>query len=136
MKLSGKNFQPWANFEMDIEGLTVLVGPSNQGKSSLFRALQGIVRNDLPEEFVRNDQDDPMEVGLEVDGLSIKAARAVGKSTKYEVGTKKYSSLNGKIPEEVEKLKFGIVKIGDVEVDPIFAEQNKAQFLIDSDRWK
>jgi len=139
MKLRGKNFQPWANFEIDIDGLTVLVGPSNKGKSSLFRALRGVVRNDLPAEFVRDNQEEPLEVELEVDGLTIKATRPKkgAGSTKYEVGTKKYSSLGGKIPDEVEKLKFNTVKIDDdTVIDPIFAEQNKAQFLIDPDRWK
>ena len=36
----------------------------------------------------------------------------------------------------MEKLKFGEVKIGEYSIDPIFSEQNKSQFLIDSDRWK
>lgn len=136
MKLSGKNFQPWADFEMEIEGLTVLVGPSNKGKSSLFRALRGVVRNDIPAEFVRNNQDEPLEVTFEVDGQKVIATRSSKGSTKYDINGKDFKSLGGKIPDEVGKLGFNEVKIGETTIDPIFAEQNKAQFLIDSDRWK
>jgi energy-coupling factor transporter ATP-binding protein EcfA2 len=136
MRLKGKNFQPWAEFDLEIDGLTVLVGPSNKGKSALFRALKGVLRNEIPAEFVRNGQEDPLEIELEVDGHHIKATRSRKGTTKYEVDGKKFTSLGGKIPDEIEKLKFGEVHIGDYSLDPIFAGQNKAQFLIDSDRWK
>jgi DNA repair exonuclease SbcCD ATPase subunit len=136
MRLKGKNFQPWAEFDMEIEGLTVLVGPSNKGKSSLFRALKGILRNEIPEDFIRNNQEEPLEIELEVDGHNIKVIRKRKGSTKYVLDGKTYTSLGGKVPDEIEKLKYGEMKIGDYNVDPIFANQNKAQFLIDSDRWK
>ena len=136
MKLSVKNFQPWADATLNIEGLTVLVGPSNKGKSSLFRALKGVLRNEIPEDFIRNNQEDPLEIELEVDGHHIQVTRKRKGSTKYILDGKAYSSLGGKVPEEIEKLKFGEVKIGGYSIDPIFAHQNKAQFLIDPDRWK
>jgi energy-coupling factor transporter ATP-binding protein EcfA2 len=154
--------------------LAVLVGPSNHGKSSLFRSLKGVLRNDIPDEYVRNGQEEPLKVELELDGLNIKATRKRKGSTKYvltplphkfHIGddTKvlydseaeataaaelltpkgkvnlyqnKYSSLGGKVPDEVAKLGFGEVKIGEYLIDPIFSGQNKAQFLIDPDRWK
>jgi energy-coupling factor transporter ATP-binding protein EcfA2 len=174
MRLKGKNFQPWADFDLEIEGLTVLVGPSNRGKSSLARAIKGLLRNEIPEGFVRNEQDDPLEIELELDTCSIKAVRKrtgsvkytitpiphkfqIGEDTKTLFDTREeatavadlqtpkgkvvlyerdYTSLGGKVPEEVANLKFGEVKIGEFSVDPIFAVQNKSQFLIDSDRWK
>jgi energy-coupling factor transporter ATP-binding protein EcfA2 len=136
MRLKGKNFQPWAEFDLEIDGLTVLVGPSNKGKSSLFRALKGILRNDIPEGFIRNNQEEPLEIELEVDGHNIKVTRKRGGSTKYVLDGKTYTSLGGKVPDEIEKLKYGEMKIGDYRVDPIFAKQNKAQFLIDDDQWK
>ena len=174
MRLSVKNFQCWSDASLDIDGLTVLVGPSNKGKSSLFRALKGILRNEIPDEFVRDNQDEPLEIELELDGVNVKAVRKRKGSTKYtltpiphkfqinkdqktlydtreeatsaaelltphgevKVYEKVYTSLGGKVPDEIEKLKFGEVKIGDYTIDPIFAGQNKAQFLIDPDRWK
>lgn len=136
MRLKGKNFQAWSEFDFEIEGLTVLVGPSNHGKSSLSRSLKGLLRNEIPDGFIKNGQDEPLELELEYEGHNIKATRKKGGSTKYTIDGKDYSSLGGKVPDELTKLKFGEVTIGDYSVDPQFAVQNKAQFLIDSDRWK
>jgi energy-coupling factor transporter ATP-binding protein EcfA2 len=137
MLFKGKNFQPWGEFEISIDKLTVIVGPSNKGKSATFRALRGLLRNDLPEEYIRNNQPEPMELSVDVDGHCVEASRKKGGSTTYVIDHgKPYTSLNRKIPDEVAALKFGEVEIGDYSIDPIFAEQNKAQFLIDSDRYK
>jgi DNA repair exonuclease SbcCD ATPase subunit len=136
MRLRGKNFQPWADFDIEISKLTALVGPSNKGKSSIFRALQGVLRNELPSEFVRNEQDAPLEVEIEVDGHTIKAVRSRKGSTKYTIDGKEYAKLAGEVPEVIKALKFGAVEIGEFSADPIFARQNKAQFLIDADVYK
>lgn len=189
MRLRGKNFQPWGDFDLIFDGLTVLVGPSNHGKSSIHRALRGVLRNEITDSFIRNGQDEPLEVELFTHGYHIKANRKRGGSTKYKIFLDppefciqrindkefmsnegflpfktwdktmrfssieeananlppackvvdffiEYSSLGGKVPDVLEKLKYGGVTIGDYSVDPIFANQNKAQFLIDSDRWK
>ena len=143
MKLAGKNFQPWKDFSLLIDGLTLIVGPSNKGKSSIFRALRGVFRNELPQDFVRNGQDEKMEVTLEVEGVDdpIKATRTRKGSTKYAIGEengkpKEYKALGDSVPEPMKVLKYGTVKVGDTTIDPIFSQQNKAQFLIDPDAWK
>jgi predicted ATPase len=64
MKFSGKNFQPWPDFDIDIEGLTIVIGPSNEGKSSIYRALRGILRNDINEGYIRNPKKEPLELKL------------------------------------------------------------------------
>jgi ABC-type phosphate/phosphonate transport system ATPase subunit len=47
IKLHGKDFQSWEEFDLNIEGRTAVVGPSNLGKSAIFRSLKGLVRNTL-----------------------------------------------------------------------------------------
>lgn len=131
MKLSGKNFQSWAEFNIEIDGLTVVTGPSDVGKSALFRALKGVVRNELPAEYVRDDQDDLMEVVLEIGGHKITAQRKKKGSTTYVIDGKDFAKLAGGVPTELKDLKFTEVVIGDFDFDPIFGRQNSAQFLID-----
>jgi energy-coupling factor transporter ATP-binding protein EcfA2 len=137
VRLSGKNFQAWSDFELDIEGLTILTGPSDTGKSALFRALKGVLRNELPAEWVRDGQDEPMEVTVEAGGYRITASRSRKGSTRYEVTpgttdpTDEFAKLAGDIPPVVKGLKYGEVTIGDHDVDPLFGRQNSAQFLID-----
>jgi energy-coupling factor transporter ATP-binding protein EcfA2 len=143
MRISGKNFQPWSEFDLTLDGLTLIVGPSNKGKSSIFRSLKGILRNELDSGYIRNGQDEKVEVSLEIDGLPLIAASRTRKgTTKYKIGVDEdgkpieFKALGDSIPEPMEKLKFNKVKVGDVTMDPIFSEQNKAQFLIDTERWK
>jgi DNA repair exonuclease SbcCD ATPase subunit len=129
--LHGKNFQSWAEFDIDIEGLTVVTGPSDVGKSALFRALKGILRNELAAEYVRNGQDSPMELALSFGGHLINAKRKKKGSTTYVIDGQDFAKLAGGVPDQLKDLKFGEVMIGDFDVDPIFGRQNSAQFLID-----
>ena len=135
MRLSGSNFQRWPNFDIEIDGLTVIVGPkdrsSNKGKSALFRALRGILRNDLAAEYVRNGQKEPLELTLKLPGHVIKASRSREGSSEYVIDGKPFSKLNRKVPKEIIDLGFNPVVIGTEQIDPIFATQNESQFLLD-----
>jgi DNA repair exonuclease SbcCD ATPase subunit len=129
--LHGKNFQSWAEFDIDIEGLTVVTGPSDVGKSALFRALKGVLRNELAAEYVRNGQENPMELALSFGGHLINAKRKKKGSTTYVIDGQDFAKLAGGVPDQLKDLKFGEVLIGDFDFDPIFGRQNSAQFLID-----
>jgi len=131
VRLFGKNFQSWAAFDLDINGLTIVTGPSDVGKSALFRALKGILRNELPAEFVRNGQEDQMMVGVDVGDHKVTAVRKRKGSTTYVIDGTDFAKLAKAIPDELKNLKFNEVMIGEFDVDPIFGRQNSAQFLID-----
>jgi energy-coupling factor transporter ATP-binding protein EcfA2 len=131
MKFTGKNFQGWRDFSLDIGRLTMLTGPSSGGKSAIFRALKGILRNELDAAFIRNPKKEPLELTLEIDGHTITATRSKKGGVVYTVDGEKYSKLNEDIPGPVANLGFGDVTIGKTRVDPIFARQNSSQFLID-----
>lgn len=136
MRLSGKNFQAWANFDLSIDGLTILTGPSDTGKSAIFRALRGVLRNELPAEWVRDGQDESLAVEVDYANHKISAHRSSKGSTKYVIDGKDYAKLAGGVPDALKDMKFGEVVIGDFDVDPIFGRQNSAQFLIDPASYK
>jgi energy-coupling factor transporter ATP-binding protein EcfA2 len=136
MKFSGKNFQAWQDFSLDIDGLTMVIGPSNEGKSSLCRALRGILRNEIDANYVRNPKDKPLELTLETGGHKIVATRPKKGSVRYDIDGEPFAKLDEEVPEKVKALKFGEIGIGDFSIDPIFAEQNFPQFLIDSTAYK
>src|SRR5208282_2978314 len=118
-------------FELDISGLTVVVGPSNKGKSAIFRALKGLLRNELSAACVRNGQKHPLELTVKLDNHVVTATRARDGSSHYVIDGEKFAKLAGAIPEDIKKLGYGEVKIGEFSVDPIFAVQNDPQFLLD-----
>lgn len=140
MKLSGKNFQPWAEFDLEFEGLAVLTGSSNKGKSSIYRALKALLRNELDIEYIRNPKTNPMELTLEFvgpDGQPHKIFATRGKKGKvvYTVDGEDFSSLNEDVPKPEKNpnlfAAFGEIKVGEFSFDPIFGDQNTPQFLID-----
>jgi energy-coupling factor transporter ATP-binding protein EcfA2 len=131
MKFSGKNFQAWTEFDLDLNGFVVMVGPSFSGKSSIFRALKGIIRNDIPDQRVRIDSPG-LELSLTIDGETIKAVRKANGSTKYLTASGEYTSLAKGIPDALKKLNAAEVQVGDYRIDPIFASQFGEQFLLQS----
>jgi len=139
MKLTGKNFQPWADFDFEIDKLTVLVGPSNKGKSSLFRALKGVLRNEIDADYIRDPKKEPLELVLDFNGTTIKATRNKQGKVKYVInGDEKnaYTSLAGIVPPPVKDLQCGEITVGEFTFDPIFGRQNEPQFLLDRKAYK
>jgi energy-coupling factor transporter ATP-binding protein EcfA2 len=139
MKLAGTNFQSLATFDLDISGLTVIVGPSNKGKSAIFRALRGLFRNELPAEYIRNGTPG-LELTAVLDGQTVIAGRRVNKSTVYTIGEtgakpKAFAKLNQAVPPELRAFGMNEVEIGDFTIDPIFARQNGKQFLVDTESY-
>jgi hypothetical protein len=136
MKIRGTNFQAWAEFELDATGFTVLIGPSNIGKSAIFRLIKATLRNELTPEQIRTGTD-MAEATIEVAGKTITAKRRK-KTVDYTVNSpeyekpKEYAKLNKKIPEPVKDLKFGEIELGDIHLDPIFAPQFGSQFLLEA----
>lgn len=53
VKLTIDNFQSIGHAELILDGLTVIVGPSDRGKSALLRAVEAALFNRAGEQFVR-----------------------------------------------------------------------------------
>ena len=56
MKIKVENFQSIKNSEVEIEGLTVITGQNNIGKSALARAVGGVFSNLRGNSFVRRGE--------------------------------------------------------------------------------
>ena len=134
MKLSGKNFQSLAEFAMDIRGLTVLVGPSNKGKSAVFRALKGLFRNELPADYIRAGSGG-LELAAEADGHTVVAERGTKGSTEYRIDGREFKKLALTVPPELKAFGMNEVRVGEYTIDPVFARQNGKQFLVDSEAY-
>jgi len=131
MQLEATNFQAWPRFELVVEGLTVIVGDSNLGKSAVFRALRGVLRNDVGAARVKIGAD-VCTVSCIYEGVDTKITRPRKGSVTYTVNGTDYSRLAKEVPKEVRALNFEPVEIGTVKLDPIFAGQFGSQFLLEA----
>lgn len=132
MRVQGTNFQSLAEFDLDISGLTVLIGPSSKGKSAVFRAIKGLFRNQIPDNVIRNGTD-ALKLTAIIDDKVVTAERVRGKSTTYFIPPKEFKKLNQTIPPELAAFGMNEVEVGEFKIDPIFSRQNGSQFLIDPD---
>lgn len=133
LSLGIKNYQSWSDIHVDVEGLTVLVGSSCLGKSSIGRALKRCLRNDVPTGHIKLGAP-KTEIDLVWRGLDIHVERGAKAkdSTIYRIGETTYEKLGGTIPPEIQDLSVGPIDVNGVSIDPIFAGQFDSQFMVGS----
>lgn len=102
--LSLKNFQKWENLTVRFShSVTVLVGPTDSGKSSVLRALYWLCFNrPLGNSFLRSGED-VCRVSAKIDGRRLKRSRD-GTSNSYSLDGKSFQALGREVPEEIMTL--------------------------------
>lgn len=107
-----KNFQAHADTTLDFDkGVNIIVGRSDQGKSSIIRALRWVVENRPTGTAFRKYGTDVTEVTLTIDGKDITRKRS-DKINSYIFGEEEYKALRSDVPTAIsEALNFGIANI-------------------------
>lgn len=126
------NFQSWSSASFQVEGLTVIVGPSNRGKSALIRAVRGVLRNEVASEYVKIGSKGGAKVSVSVNGVAISASRTEKGSTTYLIGEESFAKLGGAAPPPLATMGFNPIDVNGAKLDPIFAGQFDSQFLVAS----
>jgi energy-coupling factor transporter ATP-binding protein EcfA2 len=150
MRIHIKNFQSLGDVEIEAEGLTVLVGRSNLGKSAFVRALSSVLFNRPGDEFIRLGESRAV-VTLDgvtgVDGRehTISWTRQRNGSAEFIVDGEGFTKLGGAAPPPVVEAGFRDVWIGDRErrkgeyirpqlaaqMDPVFLLTRTGSFIAD-----
>ena len=131
MELSLKDFQGHVETSLTVEGLTVVLGPSDRGKSSVGRALKAALRNGITEGNVRLGSKEA-RVALSLKDHEIETSRSAKGSSTYVVDGAEFAKLGGAIPPVMADWGYQPVEVNGVTIDPIFAGQFDAQFLLSS----
>lgn len=133
MKVKVKNYQAIANAELTLEGLTVITGRSNIGKTALMRAIRAAFFGNPGDYYIREGED-YAGVALE-DGTDKIVWRKVrtpspAKQTALQVNGKTHTKLgrdHGKLTEELGVFELSV---GGKALSPQFARQHDPIFLL------
>lgn len=138
-KLQIKNFQAHKDTTLEFdEGLNVITGATNTGKSSILRALKKVIR-DTPggNNFVNIDE---KECVISVETEDNEITRRIAVSSKGDTKTNEYI-LNGElfakfgkeVPTEITRaLRMPEIDFDSIKVDLNFATQLEGPFLLSS----
>lgn len=95
LRVELENFQSISKASLEfVQGINLIVGQSNSGKSAIFRAIKGAVLNPSgSQKYIKNGTKG-FKVGLEYEGNSIEWSRD-SKSPKYKVNGEDYLKVGG-----------------------------------------
>lgn len=127
-----ENFMSHRRTEIEpAEGLTVLTGPNNCGKSAVVVALQTVCQNERASKaFVRHGAKEARVTIETADGHTVTWTR--GKEVSYRIDDREVHRLKGGTPDDLHKvLRLDCVDAEGGNFDIHFAEQKSPIFLLD-----
>ena len=130
-KIVLSNFMAHAHTEIHLaEGLTVLVGPNNIGKSTIAVALKILARNTNSNFVLQHDQKE-CSISVETsEGHSIQWMKRKSPSYVINGQTKDRLGRGGTPPELDETLRLAPVEFEDKDFEPHFGDQKSPIFLL------
>lgn len=130
-KIEIRNFMSHPHTVIEpADGLTVIVGENNTGKSALIGALQILCRNAPGDYMVRHGEKECSIRVVTSEGDDIEWIRK-GKVVSYRINGKDIHRLGGGVPDELhELLRLPLVETENDPFDIHFGEQKKPIFLL------
>jgi DNA repair exonuclease SbcCD ATPase subunit len=122
-----ENFQSIKKINFQIDGLTVIVGKNNIGKSAIIRAIGSALTNAAGADYIRKGTKHT-EVTFERDNLKFNWKK--GDSATYTVNGESFSKLNRAIPKPMMDAGLGKLEIGDFKTNLNVASQFEEIFLL------
>lgn len=124
------DFQSLHDVDLELGRFTVIVGPSDVGKSAVIRAIHSAVVNRSGQDFIRSGTTESKVALVFEDGV---LAWLKGGSTTYKLGKKNFEKPGRTVPEEVANfLRLGDIQVGDEKLNPNIHGQFQPPFLVTS----
>lgn len=98
-----KNFQSITDADITVDGFTIIVGESSQGKSACLRAVNAACYNKFKQGFLKHGAD-MLTIGITHgdEPYSLVVRKTKKESPEYELGELVFQKLNRTVPPEVE----------------------------------
>lgn len=124
------DFQSLHDVDLELGRFTVIVGPSDVGKSAVIRAIHSAVVNRSGQDFIRSGTKESKVALVFEDGV---LAWLKGGSTTYKLGKKSFEKPGRTVPQEVaEFLRLGDIQVGEEKLNPNIHGQFQPPFLVTS----
>lgn len=123
-EISISNFQSHRDSHLELsDGVTVLLGPSDSGKSAILRAMRWLIENKPTGEAFRSHWGGDTSISLVIDGKNITRARTK-KDNQYLIDGNSFDKVGaGDSPQEVQHI---------LDIDPVSLQwQHDTPFLLD-----
>jgi len=126
-----QNFQSVEDATVELDGLTVITGPNNSGKTVIMRAITGVFTNTRGTHFVRHDAKHCTVTITFDDGNTVIWEKGEG-INRYHVNGKLLERVGHGCPPEVEAMGIRPVTAGNETYWPQIGKQVLGQvFLLD-----
>ena len=132
LKVRVRNFQSIDDAEIVIDGLTVVTGTNNAGKSAMFRAIRGAFTNARGSDFVRLGASHcTVDITFD-DGQTLRWEKGDKGVNNYVINGKSFKKVGHGVPPEARVFGIDPIVVNDVELWPQIAPQvTGVSFLLD-----
>lgn len=121
--ISIKNFQSHENTHLELsDGMNVICGPSDNGKSSIIRSIRWVILNRPAGDEFRRHSTDKTSVTLKTDNLTVKRKRSDRKN-EYRMNDVVFRALRSSVPEDVS----AALNLSEANIQ----SQHEVYFLVD-----
>jgi DNA repair ATPase RecN len=118
-----RNFQSIEDASIVIDGLTVVTGTNNAGKSAFFRAIRGAFTNARGSDFVRHGaKHTTVDIHDMADGRKLTWKKG-DKTNGYVIDGEDFPKVGQGVPPEVRSFGVSPVPVGNTELWPQIAPQ-------------
>lgn len=127
-RLKVSNFQSLRDIDLQLEDLTVIVGPSSSGKTALLRSVRALLSNFRGDSFITRGQTQTT-LSLSTDDGTVTLTRSIGGGGEYRVTgiSEPFTQLHGSVPPQVSKF----LRIPPTNISTLnFASQFDSPFLL------
>jgi len=128
IKIHIEDYQSIGEIDIEVEGLTLICGPSNIGKSSIQRAISGALHNDAGNFFVRTGRPNT-KVTIDDGDINFTWTKGQGVN-KYEVNGEEFIHMGHDVPPPVKDAGYWDLVAGGETHSVQVAEQFDPPFAI------
>jgi hypothetical protein len=113
MKVLIESFQSIASAALEFTGLSVIVGPSNYGKSAVLRAIEGALYNRPGEHIVRKGDAAALVRIDDLPGVATVTWTKGKTRNAYRIGAADYTRVGSSAPQPLQDAGYRDVWVGD-----------------------